>query len=581
MHSMQKRNLLATAIVIGTFLLCLVVSIPRPESAIGRLTPLNLLLNFLPVAYFLLAFWLIFRRMLSSAVLTAIVCLAITLGSNFKFTVTSQPLVASDFLVFVQVLENPVLFEKYFREQWYFLPLLVIMLASAVALIRLERPVVSDKRWATVFVAFGVVLLMQIQTVMLKPQAPLHYIYTSLSPEFDHRDPMTSVQQLGLFTTLINSARGSYFTPPAFSAADRELVREISNVVASPQPAVEPLPNLVVVQNEAFFDFRVIDTAFPGTAYAVWDRLKKQSQHGLLYVDTYGGATLRTEFSVLTGIPLAMFGAALDYPYLNAVSRPLDSVPWHLKSLNYETIAVHPFSKTFWRRHVAYPRLGFDSFLSIDDFGDGANDGPYVSDRAVCQKILELLGKDDQPRFVFAVTMENHGPWSFDRQQTGNLVEFEFDDFDLDEEIELQLMRYLYHARNAASMAECLIAGQASLGRPSVLLFYGDHAPAMPAVFTAMEVEDPWREPAMRSVPFLLWNGDNTSSQEMHITVSALPSMLLKAAQLPQDDYLRMTDYLRQQCGRAESTENPANCPASASDALQALTRQRLQPLDR
>jgi len=589
LDSIRKRTLIAIATVAATVLLCLVIAIPQPASALGRLTPVNLLLNSLPAAYFLLAFWLVTRRPLAAAVLTAIVCLTITLGSNFKFSVVSQPLVASDFVLFGPVLENPALFEKYVREQWHYLPLLLIGLALAVALMRLERPVVMSKRWAGLLIVLGVVLLMQIQVFMLKPAAPLHIVYTSLSQEFDHRDPIGSVTELGLFATLINSARASYFLRPAFSAADLDLINRLSAVVASPQPPIEPLPNVIVIQNEAFFDFRVIDAAFPGTAYLQWDRLKKHSRHGMLTVDTYGGATLRTEFTMLTGIPSATFGAALDYPYLNAVDQPLNAIPWHLKSLNYETIAIHPFSKTFWRRNVAYPRLGFDRFLAIDDFDAGSNDGPYVSDRAVCQKILELLGDPERPKFLFAVTMENHGPWSFDRQQSGELDEFGVDDLEMDDATELQLMRYLYHARNAASMAECLIAGQAGLERPSVLLFYGDHAPAMPAVFAALGVDDPWRDPAMRSVPYLLWSPTIAGSREMDTTVSALPGLLLRAAKLPRDDYLRMTDYLREQCGQRRSgsgragvsSAGLAECPASAADTFQALIRQRLQPRDR
>jgi hypothetical protein len=129
-------------------------------------------------------------------------------------------------------------------------------------------------------------------------------------------------------------------------------------------------------------------------------------------------------------------------------------------------------------------------------------------------------------------------------------------------------------------MAACLIEGQSSLRRPTVLLFYGDHAPALPAVFAAMDVENPWRDPAMRSVPYLLWNRNTAISQEMHNAVSALPAMLLKAAQLPPDDYLRMTDHLRQQCRRDRLIHDSASCPESANNAMRALIRLRLQPLD-
>ena len=83
-------------------------------------------------------------------------------------------MVASDFIVFGQVLDNPVLFEKYFREQWYLLPLLLIIMVLPFLAMRFERVRVVDRRWTLVSVAAGILLLWQIQVVLLKPHAPLN-----------------------------------------------------------------------------------------------------------------------------------------------------------------------------------------------------------------------------------------------------------------------------------------------------------------------------------------------------------------------------------------------------------------------
>ncbi len=307
------------------------------------------------------------------------------------------------------------------------------------------------------------------------------------------------------------------------------------------------------------------------------------AQYGLATVDTYGGATLRTEFSLLTGVPATLFGAEMDYPYLTVVTAPIASVPRHLKALGYETIAVHPFHDTFWRRNQAYPRLGFDRFLSLTDFRDATHDGPYVSDQAVCRRIRELLEESDRPRFIFAVTMENHGPWSFDRDETGDLQPSDTRSRHLPEQIDLQLQRYLYHARNAAAMAGCMIEGLENTKRPGVLLFLGDHAPAMPAVFAAFGVSNPWQDPALRRVPYLLWRRHATGTGPVDIAVSALPAALLEAAGLPLDDFLSVSRYLQQHCIQPTAAGGrPGDgdlCPSSPEAAMLALARQRLRPL--
>jgi len=579
----NRRNLITATILISAVIFCTAIAVPVPDSAIARLSPGALLINGLPVLYFFLAFLLILRRPLSASFLTVFVCLAITLGNNFKYSVVSQPVVASDFIVFGQVLDNPVLFEKYFREQWYLLPLMLIIMVLPFLAMRFERPHVVDRRWAAVSVAAGIFLLWQIQTVLLKPHAPLQQIYTSLLPVFDHRDPMASVERHGLFATLVSSAGSSYFELPTVAAAEEALIRDFSGSIRTPVLMAEPLPHLVVIQNEAFFDFRALDAAFPPSAYASWDRLKQTAQHGMTVVDTYGGATLRTEFSLLTGIQASLFGAEMDYPYLTVVTAPLDSIPWHLKQLGYETTAIHPFHENFWRRNQAYQRLGFDSFLSIGDFANAAYDGPYISDNAVCQKILGLLRGSDKPRFIFAVTMENHGPWSFDRNQTGKLPDFDTTGYNLPESLELQLRRYIYHAQNAAAMAACIIDELAQSERPGALLFLGDHAPAMAEVFAAFGVDNPWREPALRTVPYLLWHNEAAQTRQVDNIVSALPAALLKTAGLPLDDFLRASDHLREHCLHVQSVQtqpgNPAVCPESPADTLLTLTKRRLYPM--
>jgi phosphoglycerol transferase MdoB-like AlkP superfamily enzyme len=87
-----------------------------------------------------------------------------------------------------------------------------------------------------------------------------------------------------------------------------------------------------------------------------------------------------------------------------------------------------------------------------------------VSDPAVARYVGELLRKSDEPHFVFAVSMENHGPW-----RPGRLGEPDADARDL----------YLQHLRNSDLMIGALLELGRSLDRAVVLCFYGDHSPIL------------------------------------------------------------------------------------------------------
>ena len=105
--------------------------------------------------------------------LTVVVCVALTLGNNFKFSIISQPIVASDVIVFGQVLETPALFVHYIREQWLLIPLALGGLVLPLWAIRFEQPLMTDTRWTAISVTAGVLLLWQIQPVLLMPRAPI------------------------------------------------------------------------------------------------------------------------------------------------------------------------------------------------------------------------------------------------------------------------------------------------------------------------------------------------------------------------------------------------------------------------
>ncbi|HAC59128.1 MAG TPA: hypothetical protein DCF73_12335, partial [Rhodobiaceae bacterium] len=240
-------------------------------------------------------------------------------------------------------------------------------------------------------------------------RGPLRNEFREILKQFGtSADVREDVDKLSLVTTLI-----FYF----FLAGEQEIAvaksRENEEEDRARPLGQEPShPHVVVVQSESFFDPRRVMNRVPKGFLENFSLMSSEARYlGRLRVPAWGANTLRTEFAFLSGIPDEALGVDRFNPYLRYCDKPVWTIATYLRSIGYRTVCIHPFHKSFFRRDKVYPHLGFDEFIDIDDFDESDRAGPYVSDGAVAQKIETLLADETAPVFIFAITMENHGPW--------------------------------------------------------------------------------------------------------------------------------------------------------------------------
>ena len=284
------------------------------------------------------------------------------------------------------------------------------------------------------------------------------------------------------------------------------------------------LPDLVAVQSESFFDARTLFAGIHPHVLEHLDALQAEAfVHGSMQVPAWGANTVRTEFAFLTGIEGADLGVHQFNPYRAvAAGWQVASLAQYLQRLGYRTVCVHPYPAGFYLRHKVYPLLGFDTFIDIQDFVDAERYGPYVSDMAVTEKIMQLLHEradGDKPLFVFAITMENHGPLHLERvapedmqQLYGTAPPAGCEDLTI----------YLRHLRNANRMIGSLHMQLDALKRPVSLCWYGDHVPIMPTVYAT------FGQPS-GLVPYACWRN---SAARSNAAENSLPPQLLTADML-------------------------------------------------
>jgi phosphoglycerol transferase MdoB-like AlkP superfamily enzyme len=305
--------------------------------------------------------------------------------------------------------------------------------------------------------------------------------------------------------------------------------------------ATDQKPNIIVIMNEAYSDLSLVGNFETSMDYRPFTRaLTENTTQGTMYASVFGGATSDTEYEFLTGNSMAVLPQNC-VPYQQFVTDPRDSLAETLKAQGYYNIAIHPYEASGYKRDLVYPLLGFDEFLSMEDFKDPEYIRNYISDRSSYQKIIEeyeAKGKD-QPVFIFNVTMQDHGGYSseqlFSEEESVKLT-----DMPGFETVE----QYLSLQRQSDQAFQVLTDYFGKQKEPTIILMFGDHQPVAFSVFYDSEANQPEEYRQKYTVPFILWaNYDITEDDVDNISANYLSTYLLNVAGLEKTSY---NDYLWQ-----------------------------------
>jgi phosphoglycerol transferase MdoB-like AlkP superfamily enzyme len=237
-----------------------------------------------------------------------------------------------------------------------------------------------------------------------------------------------------------------------------------------PAAPADPAPSdavfVIVVQSESFADPERLWPGssrcppLPGLARARARALR----WGTLSAGGFGAYTMRTEFGILFGQDEADLGFQRFDPYLTADRYLACALPRRLLPRIRRAVFVHPHDLSFYRRDRLMPAAGFDRLIGHDAFADADLRGPHVSDAALGDHLAGLIASATEPTFIYAVTIENHGPWRTGRLSPG----------------QDGLGAYLDHLAAGDALLDRLIDLLDADGRPAVLAFFGDHRPSIP-----------------------------------------------------------------------------------------------------
>lgn len=172
--------------------------------------------------------------------------------------------------------------------------------------------------------------------------------------------------------------------------------------------------NLIVLQVESLENF-VIDKKVNGEEITpTLNKLLKNSLYFNNYIEqTYNGTTSDAELISNTSLyPVRNGSTFFRYPDNTYKS----SLPNIMKSLGYNTMAVHPDKGSYWNWLPALKSIGFENCYDSSYFNIDEIIGLGLSDSSFLKQLASLIEKQKKPFFSFSITLTSHSPFNLPKQ---------------------------------------------------------------------------------------------------------------------------------------------------------------------
>ena len=339
--------------------------------------------------------------------------------------------------------------------------------------------------------------------------------------------------------------------PRGYSHAHlQELAEKIENGTyfagesISENKGIRPV-NFICIMNESLADLRVAGEFTTNKDYFPFlHGLTENTVKGSLCVPVFGAMTSNTEFEFLTGDSMALFPVNTT-AYQFYVRPDTKSLVSTLKAQGYRAVAMHPYPPENWNRDKCYASMGFDAFLSWDDFLGSEVLRYYVSDRGNYQKIIEEVEKKESPSdklFIFNVTMQNHGGYDEVNESFPHEIYLTGENRGKFPKTDQYLSLMLESDRAFQELTEYF----SRVDEPTMLVMFGDHQPGIEEEFynhiagrPSGEIPDEehliWYQ-----TPLVIWTNYSQPSQDLgKLGAVYLSSYVLERANLSMSPFQR------------------------------------------
>ncbi|WP_074024303.1 LTA synthase family protein [Xenorhabdus eapokensis] len=281
----------------------------------------------------------------------------------------------------------------------------------------------------------------------------------------------------GTVTNMVMSASDVQYQPPKFGLSADYFLQQAKKVTL-PAPQSEVKPDVVVLLQESTVNPHIYQ--LPANVQLpdlyMFRRDAGVSAQSPLRVQTFGGGTWLSEFSVLTGLNTDDFGPRKNAVFYFVVDHLKNSLFRAMKDNGYYTVVLTPFNKSSYHAGHAYKTLGVDRIIQPQELGYPADMDENlwkIPTQDMLSYVKTILAKEtDKPIFIFSLTMYEHGPYE----------ESHHDDYGLADKVNSatavgKFSHYMEKIVASDPAIRDFSEFVANRDKPTVFLYFGDHQP--------------------------------------------------------------------------------------------------------
>lgn len=308
--------------------------------------------------------------------------------------------------------------------------------------------------------------------------------------------------------------------PDAYSQESIEILMETTNDASEDTSVTaETAPNIICILLESFCDpYEINFLEMSKDPVPTFHYLEENFSSGYLTVPVIGAGTANTEFEVLTGMSMQYFGTG-EYPYKTILKETdCESIASALSGIGYSTHVVHNNTATFYSRNNAFSMMGFDTFTSKElmNITELTPTGSWATDDVLVEETIKAMdATENQPDFVYTITVEAHGDYPSEKLLTNPEITVTTGK---EESVNNQWEYYINMLHEVDNFIADLIKEVEARGEDTIIVMFGDHLPTMGLTNFDMKSNDIFK------TKYITWNNMGLEKEDAELTTYQLLS---------------------------------------------------------